>query len=155
MFLELAVSKNMILKQVLSVEQEMPFPVAKVPDAGPQRTVALLLGIVTVLVLSGFLLGKIRYWHESGKRSTPSVPIQAVVPVLEQDRLASASSTVALPTSHVVQEGENLWSIAEYYYTSGNNSIDIMEANKLYSPDQIAVGQTLLIPKVPIRPTNP
>lgn len=155
MFSRLAVSKRMTLKQVLNVETEMPFPVAKVPDNGPQRTVALLLGVVTVLLLSGFFIAKIKHWQGNSVKTTPlAAPAEAVVPIAEGDRLATASSTVALPTSHVVLEGENLSSIAEYYYTSGNNYVDIMEANNLYSPDQIAVGQKLIIPKVPIRPVT-
>jgi nucleoid-associated protein YgaU len=50
--------------------------------------------------------------------------------------------------THTVEKGETLWSIAEYYFQSGYNWIDIAQANKLQNPGQIEVGQQIFIPNV-------
>jgi len=49
--------------------------------------------------------------------------------------------------THKVVVGENLWSIAEKYFESGYNWVDIAEANNLFNPDHIEIGQELIIPK--------
>lgn len=57
-------------------------------------------------------------------------------------------------TFHVVQAGETLWAVAEKYYDSGYNWVDIASVNELTNPSQIDVGQELLIPDVePKQPT--
>ncbi len=56
---------------------------------------------------------------------------------------------------HVVKKGEHLWMIAEKYYGSGYNAIDIAKANKIKNPNIIYVGQKLIIPQVkPRKPTT-
>ncbi len=45
---------------------------------------------------------------------------------------------------HVVREGDTLWSLADYYKT---DVVSIMEANGLTNPNQLLVGQSLLIPR--------
>lgn len=55
---------------------------------------------------------------------------------------------------HTVVKGENLWKIAETYYKSGYNWVDIAKENKLSNPNIIKIGQTLTIPEVePKTPT--
>lgn len=57
-----------------------------------------------------------------------------------------------LPTTYTVKEGDNLWTIAEHYYNSGYNWVDIAAINNLIQPDRLAIGQILKIPDVsPIR----
>lgn len=64
------------------------------------------------------------------------------------EEAASETQPVALPTTHTVIEGENLWVIAEKYFHSGYNWINIAQENKLANPNLIFVGQTLSIPNV-------
>ena len=45
---------------------------------------------------------------------------------------------------HVVREGDVLWDLADYYKT---DIASIMEINGLENPDQLLVGQALLIPR--------
>lgn len=52
-----------------------------------------------------------------------------------------------VPTTHTVINGENLWKIAEKYYSSGYNWQTIAKENNLSDPNLIAVGQKLSIPK--------
>ena len=56
-----------------------------------------------------------------------------------------------MPVVHTVQKGEHLWSIANKYFESGYNWVDIAETNGLGSGDLISAGQQLSIPDVPIR----
>ncbi len=56
----------------------------------------------------------------------------------------------ALPTTHKVGTGENLWTIAEKYYHSGYNWVTIAKENKLVNADVVEVGQILSIPKAEV-----
>jgi len=51
-------------------------------------------------------------------------------------------------TTHTVQKGESLWAIAEKYYKSGYNWVDIAKENKLENPGFITDGQQITIPSV-------
>lgn len=53
-----------------------------------------------------------------------------------------------LPKSHTVAKGENLWTIAEKYYGSGYNWVDIASENKLSDADVVSEGQILSLPNV-------
>jgi len=55
------------------------------------------------------------------------------------------------PGVHKVERGENLWKIAEKYYQSGYNWVDIAKENNLKNPNILLVGQELKIPDVPAR----
>ena len=57
-------------------------------------------------------------------------------------------------TFHVVEVGDTLWTVAEKYYDSGYNWVDIASVNELTNPGQIDVDQELLIPDIePKQPT--
>lgn len=70
----------------------------------------------------------------------------------QSDTLPSGVTTektqVTLPTKHTVAKGETLWSIAEKYYKSGYNWVDIQKENNLANAGSIEVGQELSIPDV-------
>jgi len=51
-------------------------------------------------------------------------------------------------TVHDVVKGETLWSIAEKYYKSGYNWVDIASENKLKNPNIVEAGTKLSIPAV-------
>jgi nucleoid-associated protein YgaU len=55
--------------------------------------------------------------------------------------------------TYVVQEGDDLWHIAEQFYGSGFNAYDISVANKISDLSSLEVGQKLLIP--PVTPRQP
>jgi nucleoid-associated protein YgaU len=120
-----------------------------------EQVISMLMGGLVVLVI-GFLL--VTYF-----RSTPEPVVQET-----QEATESASYTLALsedesgeivpeglPSSHRVVKGEYLWTIAEKYYGSGFNWVDIAEANQLTNNDVIEEDQQLTIPQVRVRvPVN-
>lgn len=56
--------------------------------------------------------------------------------------------------TYVVQEGDDLWNIAEKFYGSGFNAYDISVANKITDASLIETGQKIIIPQVtPRQPT--
>jgi nucleoid-associated protein YgaU len=50
--------------------------------------------------------------------------------------------------TYIVQEGDDLWNIAEKFYGSGFNAYDITVANKLNDATSISAGDKLIIPDV-------
>lgn len=55
-----------------------------------------------------------------------------------------------LPATYQTEPGDSLWKIAERFYGSGYNWVDIAEENQLGDPDRISAGLNLNIPKKPV-----
>lgn len=94
----------------------------------------MVLGALVIVVV-GILV--VNYFKDRG----------ATLPFLSTGNQTEVTET-ALPKSHTVAKGENLWVIAEQYYGSGYNWVDIAKENKLTNPDALAEGQKLTIPNV-------
>ncbi len=101
----------------------------------PDSYVSLALGLAVVLVIGMIAYNYFRSRTQLGQAPTGKQAKQ------EQ-------GTISLPTTHTVKDGETLWSIAETYYKSGYNWVDIQKANNLVYPDTISAGQVLTIPNV-------
>jgi nucleoid-associated protein YgaU len=100
----------------------------------PDAFVSMILGLAAVLVVGVVIVNMIT----AGRRTAPQITKEAT---------SSATPTpTTLPATHTVSEGETLWSIAEQYYKSGYNWVTIRDANKLETPDVLAVGQKLTLP---------
>lgn len=101
-----------------------------------QKLPYLLIGICIVAVLAFSISRK---YIISRKPSLKSAP----------------KTTTISQKKHTVQEGEDLWQIAEKEYGSGFNAYDIAKANSLGEPYILQAGQVLLIPDVKKRfPTH-
>jgi nucleoid-associated protein YgaU len=101
-----------------------------------ENNISMLLG-AAVIVVVGFLI--VNYFKNLENGTTiPSSSTTA----------DQTPATVKLPTNHTVSEGETLWSIAEKYYKSGYNWVDIQKANNLTNASVITKGQQLTIPDV-------
>ena len=95
-----------------------------------ESTISMVLGAI-VIVVTGVLI--INYFE--GKRGETISTIET-------------EDYITLPTTHKIAEGEDLWKIAEKYYGSGYNWIDIAKENKISDPDQIVSGEDLIIPDI-------
>ena len=105
-----------------------------------ESTISMILGGLVVVVV-GILI--YNYFTSVGK--------QTGQPLSGDQQLAQELTPKGLPTTHTVAAGEDLWTIAEKYYGSGYNFVDIAAANKLVNPDRLLVGQTLEVPQVEAR----
>ncbi len=105
------------------------------------------MGILVVLAIGGLVY---RYFQ----KQQPTQPGQQEEQQEGQEEQEQVEATIDLPITHEVEEGENLWGIAEQYYQSGYNWVDIARENNLANPHLLAVGQDLEIPDVePMTPT--
>lgn len=109
-----------------------------------ESSVSMLLGALVVVAI-GFLV--VNFFRNRGQGPTPTTTggQAAVTPVQE------GQVPTNLPKTHTVAAGEHLWGIAEQYFSSGFNWVDIAEANSLGTPNLLEVGQELSIPEVPAK----
>lgn len=119
-----------------------------------ESTISMILGALVVVVVGALIINYFRGINRDEQVVTEEVS-EEVVLVEENGQLVPE----ALPKVHTVAAGENLWEIAEKYYASGYNWVDIAQDNNLSNPNQIAAGQELNIPKTavikPIQITDP
>lgn len=112
----------------------------------------MVLGALVVVVIGVLIFN---YFRGVGKKEeAPQVtPTPAEIQLVEEEgRLVPEG----LPKTHKVEEGEHLWKIAETYYGSGYNWVDISQENELANPNMLLVGQELTIPKTEVRePVQP
>lgn len=107
----------------------------------PDSYVSLALGLAVVLVV-----GMITYNYFKGNTTAPAA---------QTENKTEATTPVALPAKHTVKAGETLWSIANTYYKSGYNWVDLQKSNNIPNANLVAVGQELTIPDAkPIVPTG-
>jgi len=109
-----------------------------------ESTLSMILGALVVVVVGVLIFN---YFSKTGQQ--PVVVEEPEVLVEEPKQEGEVPSN--LPTTHVVVMGENLWQIAEKYYDSGYNWVDIAEANGLANADVLLIGQELTIPQVAVR----
>lgn len=105
---------------------------------------SLLMGIVVVIVAVLFVVSFIKQTHHIQDTSSTSTVAVSVTP-----------TTTGVPSelkpgqrTYTVQVGDDLWHIAEKYYKSGYNWVDIAKANNLSDPNSIFSGNQLIIPSV-------
>ena len=117
-----------------------------------ESTISMILGALVVVVV-GILI--YNYFTSVGKETGQSLTDQQLAGEVELVEEEGKMVPKGLPTSHTVAAGEDLWKIAEKYYGSGYNWVDIASANKLNNPNKLLVGQALEIPKTAVKGTTP
>ena len=100
--------------------------------------ISMALGILVVIVVGVLTFNAFKAAKQEEKAGEGEVITGEEITAEEE----------ALPSStHKVAGGENLWSIAEKYFESGYNWVDIAEANNLPNPNHIEIDQELRIPE--------
>lgn len=127
------------IKKSLTKQYQLPFSLN-------ESVISMILGVVVVI-----LVGLVAYNYFRTNREVTPVDNTAVTSQNGQGKIDSGKNAVALPSSHTVADGENLWTISEKYYRSGYNFVDIAKTNGLTDSNLISAGQKLTIPKVEIR----
>ncbi len=110
-----------------------------------ESTISMFLGAMVIVVV-GVLIYNYFTSTEQLVEVEDAVPGQ--VELVEEDGQIVPKG---LPTEYEVQKGDHLWSIAESFYNSGFNWVDIAEANEIAWPDRIEEGVKLTIPKVAVK----
>ncbi len=108
-----------------------------------EQNISMILGALVIIVIGALIFN---YFRGVGKReeAPETQPTPGEIQLIEEEgRLVPEG----LPKTHQVQVGEHLWSIAEKYFGSGYNWVDIARENNLANPNRILVGQELVIPK--------
>lgn len=99
----------------------------------------MLFGVLIVILVGLFAFNYFRTQNPATNSQNPTI---------ENSQLTEATASGSLPVTHIVQKGETLWSIAQTYYASGFNYVDIAKANNISNPGTIEIGQKLTIPDV-------
>lgn len=98
----------------------------------------VVLALILSLFLNGLLLRKLAL---VSTRAT--ITDEASWTVNEGDATQKNA-----PQTHVVQQGESLWKIAEQYYGDGRYYQQIQQENSVSNADWLMVGQELRIPEL-------
>lgn len=111
-----------------------------------ESTISMILGALVIIIAVFLIVNQFKKTGREEKVQAPETTTTQQTTVTEEGEVPEK-----IPSTHTVQAGENLWKIAEKYYGSGYNWIDIAKENKLKEPNKIEAGQVLSLPKVPAR----
>jgi nucleoid-associated protein YgaU len=108
-----------------------------------ESAVSMVLGIAVVVVVGVILFNYFRSYSTGSRGSQKESST-------EEGKINGGSS-ISLPARYTVARGDTLWKIAEKFYGSGYNWVDLSRENKISQPNQIEAGQELVIPKVAVK----
>lgn len=112
-----------------------------------EATLSTLLGALVVIVVGVLIFNYFKRLSREGLPPT-ELPEEAVSEEISpEEEKKEIPIPEGLPAKHKVAVGETLWSIAQKYYKSGYNWVDIASENSLAEPNHIEEGQELTIPK--------
>lgn len=109
-----------------------------------ESTISMILGALVIIVVGALIFNYFRGVTPPAEEELEEGEIRLVE---EKGKIVPEG----LPRTHTVAEGEHLWAIAERYFGSGYNWVDISQENGLVNPDVLLVGQELTIPKAEVR----
>jgi len=113
-----------------------------------ESTLSTIIGALVVIVVGVLIFN---YFKQAPKKEsiTPEAAKSEKEIILEEQ--GGKQVPANLPVKYKVTAGDDLWKIAEKYYGSGYNWVDIVSENKITNPNLIFVDQELNIPKVAVR----
>jgi len=109
-----------------------------------ESAISMILGALVVVVVGVLVYN---YFSSVGKVEEEVFMQEGVELITEEGELVPKD----LPVTHTVAVGEHLWAIAERYYGTGYNWVDISQENQLINPNLLAEGQSLVIPRTAIK----
>lgn len=132
------------------------------PPIGTDREslISIVLGAIVVIIIGALAF---RYFASRGTTpnltETPTegtedqniVEIQELPSEVQLEEENGQQVPANLPAAYTVQEGDSTWRIAQAFYGSGFNFVDIEKANGLASEQALVPGMKLTIPRVPVR----
>jgi len=104
-----------------------------------ENTISTVMGAIVVVVIAGLIFNFFRTTNLKSWRGTLLSEQEAATTLKGDDKLIA---------TYKVVKGDDLWHIAEKFYRSGYNYVDIMNENKITGKGVIVAGQELRIPKV-------
>jgi LysM repeat protein len=113
-----------------------------------ESAISTLLGALVIIVIGALIFNYFKNIEKPAEEAPTTVEeTQGEVKLVEEE---GEQIPEALPTTYQVQSGDNLWKIAEKFYGSGYNWVDIAGENSLNNPDQLNEGQSLNIPRTAV-----
>ncbi len=110
-----------------------------------ENTISTVMGGVVVVVIAGLIFN---YFRTANLKSWQGTLLSQQEAASTTNSDNSAVNADKLVDSYTVVKGDDLWHIAEKFYRSGYNYVDIMKENKITGAGVIVAGQVLRIPKV-------
>jgi nucleoid-associated protein YgaU len=117
-----------------------------------EKSISRILGALVLLII-GFLI----FNYFKGVReevASPKILTEELAKQAGEVKLIEEEGKIipeGLPTEYVIQKGDDLWKVAEKFYSSGYNWVDLAQANSLKDPNLIGAGQKLTIPKAEVK----
>ncbi len=108
-----------------------------------ENTISSLMGGVVIVVIAGLIFN---YFRTANLKTWQGTLLNDQEAAQTENKDTSANDK--LVATYKVVKGDDLWHIAEKYYKSGYNYVDIMKENKIVGKGIISVGMELRIPKV-------
>jgi LysM repeat protein len=107
-----------------------------------ENTISTLMGGIVVIVIAGLIFNYFRTTNLKSFQGT----------LLSEQEAATTVNTEGqsdkLVATYTVAKGDDLWHIAEKFYRSGYNYVDIMKENKITGTGVIVAGQVFINPNV-------
>ncbi len=125
-----------------------------------ESLISMILGAMVVVVIGALLFSYVRDWRKGKNTTNQPKAEQTAEPILTQELPESVKLEkngdgqdvpVGLPAKYTVKAGDSTWKIAQAFYGSGFNYVDIEKENNLTHDQEIVEGATLTIPKVAVR----
>lgn len=134
-----------VISQVKTMWSER-FPNVKFDS---ETIVSIILGAMVVIVLGTLVVSYVRDWRGRSQPTAEEVMVTPEPIVITE--LPTSPIPEVLPATYTVKQGDSTWTIAEAFYGSAYNYVDIEAANALEPDSELNIGQELNIPAVPVR----
>ena len=107
-----------------------------------EDAISTVLGGVVVVVIIGLIFN---YFRTTNLKTWKNLLVGEGVQTTKEEQKETISPN---GDTYIVKRGDDLWHIAEKYYKSGYNYVDIIKENKLDANGVIEPGMELKLPKV-------